>query len=229
MRLNIPFYSQKENKYRNDCGAAVIACLADRPVDDVLRCVGIENNRQFAFNDMYFGLRYFGLRYLFRNNLTPDSLRLQLDLDYPVILLIAYDALPKDLQAIRFAGTHWCLVTGYEGDLFYVHDPLRTAAEGGHQIWPADALYAAMQDRRHGNLPCQGLIVQRPYPISVKSEMQAMASDLTAELARVVERNRILENYLYQLYQALNINRAVSEEAQGQAVARAMRLGRRGV
>jgi hypothetical protein len=229
MKLNISFQSQTGNQFKRDCGPAVLGCLVNQPVADVLSRTGLQANEEFSFQSFYYGLRYYGLPFVYHNDLSAELLRQALAAGNPVIVLLNYGRLAKDLQATAYNGRHWTLVTGYnlKRRLFYVHDPLRTAEEGP-QEWPEAELIAAMGDVRHGNLPNQGLIIKRTF-LQTEETVLRRVSDasqaVAAEMKRVSEENLVLHNYLTQLYQQLDVSGSVGDpEAQGQALAKVLRL-----
>lgn len=234
IKLNIDFVSQAGNMYKSDCGAAVLASLAGQSIEEVLQRANLPVNQELRFHDLYAGLQRFRLGFKYENNLSAEALRAAIDAGQPVIVLLVYGRLPIELRASAFTGRHWTLVVGYDDDGFFVHDPLRTAAEGGYQHWPTEHLIAAMRDVSQGNLPNQGLVIKRQYPAfadpktAVLERVAATAATLAGETQRLAEaaerldRERaVLEIHLNQIYEALDITgRAGDPEAQSRALHR---------
>ena len=236
MKLDIPFYSQRHNRDLNDCGPAVLACLLDRPIDDILKAIEQPKDQPMSFHHFYYALRYFGLAYSYSSNLTPDNIVGLLDQGQAVIMLLTYGRLPAELKATSFDGSHWALAVGHDENHIFVHDPLRTSDEGGFQPWDKGSLKAALNDTSINQVPRQGLIIRRVWPSlpagaeesGINGRLLETAGALAAELQKLTERNVLLEGYLYQIYQALDIKEAVSETAQTRAVTRAMLRTKRG-
>jgi len=153
--------------------------------------------------------------------------------------LLTYGRLPPALRALDYDGGHWGLVTGYENDLFFVHDPLRTAEEGGYQVWDAESLAQAMRDTSAGNLPHQGLVVRKVYPPlpveepktavlrrqETAEELHHKVAQLTARLEIAEEENIVFKHYLWRIYKQLDISeQAGIAEAQERALAKVLSL-----
>lgn len=220
--LDIPFYTQNNNQWRGDCGFAVMGCLANRTVAQVIAATGLPTNENLTFHHLYFGLRYFGIAYTYKKELTPDVIRGELAQKRPLILLVNYTRLPETLKAKNYDGSHWVLAVGFTDNAIIVHDPLSAA---GAVSWPDNALKIAMSDITYFQIPKQGLVIQKKYPIlqgQIAPALQAVAVDLTAELDAQTRKATTYESYLYQLYQALDTKGPISENTQGKAIARAM-------
>ncbi len=239
IKLNVEFVSQAGNMFKNDCGAAVLASLAGWPIEDILDRANLPLNQELRFHDLYAALRHFQIPFAYDNNLSAETLRAAIDAGNPVIVLLVYGRLPIELRASSFTGRHWTLVTGYDDSGFFVHDPLRTAAEGGHQHWPTEHLIAAMRDVSQGNLPNQGLVIKKQYRMfadpkqpGILERTAATAAVLAQETQRLAEaaerldkEKAILTIHLDQLYEALGVTgKAGDPEAQGRALHRILHL-----
>ncbi len=238
-KLDIEFVSQAGNMYKNDCGAACLASLSSLSIEDVLSRANLPLNQELRFHDLYAALQHFGIPFRYENSLNTEALRTAIDAGNPVILLLVYGRLPIELRASSFTGRHWTLVTGYNEAGFLVHDPLRTAAEGGHQHWPTEDLIAAMRDVSQGNLPNQGLVIKKQYRkvtgpdrAGILERTAATAAELAQETQRLAEAAERLDQdraalaiHLEQIYEALNVEgKAGDPEAQGRALHKLLHL-----
>lgn len=223
MKLDIPFISQLNNSTRNDCGAACLASLVGLPLDDLLARIKHPPNAPLSVQNIQDGLRHFGLHGKYTRPLTLPAIREALAERQPVICLVHYGVLPEAVRLTDFRGAHWVLITGQDETDFFVHDPLSPAE--GHRRWPAAALDDALRSRNTSNLPQQGVIVARAFPVAnenvlafhnLAQQVRQSAHELRQELA-------IREHYLMQLYEALEIEGS-GPEAQGHALSAILRL-----
>lgn len=83
-----------------------------------------------------------------------DKIRVQLDQQKPVILLVNYQRLQleKHLASTNLNFAHWLVVVGYDGDDFIIHDPLWTPRQrdgkGGANIFiHKDTLQNALHEQ----------------------------------------------------------------------------------
>lgn len=238
-KLDIEFVSQAGNMYKNDCGAACLASLSSLSIEEILSRANLPLNQELRFHDLYAALQHFGIPFRYENSLNTEALRTAIDAGNPVILLLVYGRLPIELRASSFTGRHWTLVTGYNEAGFLVHDPLRTAAEGGYRRWPTEDLIAAMRDVSQGNLPNQGLVIKKQYRIladpkqpGILERTAATAAELAQETQRLAEAaerldkdRAVLAIHLEQLYEALGVEgKAGDPGAQGRALHKLLHL-----
>lgn len=224
MKLAIPFTTQTGNETahagRNDCGAACVAMLVDRTVDQVLGDIHQPGNQPLHIQTMQAALRHYGLPNDHVRPLSLPTLRELLTRGCPVIALVRYGRLPATLKAQKtFQENHFVVVTGFTVDSFYVHDPLWPTAELGAYIeWPDVVMGEAL--RFVQGLPMQGVVVQQARPI-VEPELPELGQALAAVQARVTA-----VHYLEALYEALGVPPAPPDDRQGLALAAIVRLKR---
>lgn len=163
VKLPVPYRSQWDvndaGDHSTDCGPTCVAMIVN------YRGVAMTPNGVYAhfaqtkgrddytnFNELILAARDMGVKLNYRkyNDVGEEAafrnLRANLDAGSPVLALVKY--LPwKSALGNEFSGGHFVVVTGYDADHIYVHDPLfglwvKPAEKGAHYAMPT-ALFAA--------------------------------------------------------------------------------------
>lgn len=221
MKLNIDFVTQQGNAIANDCGAACLSMLTGAPIDKVMAAVAHPPGEMMPLAKIMRALGAYRLHHEHSTTLSPALLRENLARGWPVIALVGYGRLPRELKAdTRYNGNHYVIVTGWYAGGFYVHDPLWPDDLGAWREWPENALVAALAGAA-AYLPNQGVIV--------RSAREILAPTMD-EFGQVVSENLggiVLLGYLSDLYRALGIVAGNINARQGLALAEIMRLKRK--
>lgn len=117
--------SRADDDYTNsDCGAAVVAMLIKRSVDDVSMATDKPRDYKFlSFDDLIKAAAKFGI-HLQHASLTLSEICLEIDRDHAVIVLVNYQSMPASSRwDARYNGGHYLLVVGYNDVGIFYHDP----------------------------------------------------------------------------------------------------------
>jgi hypothetical protein len=163
--LDVPWLSQQGNAFRLDCGPACMAMALNWltaetfTVDRAVREIGKGNEKTSVGDFIKLCRRY---RVKFRNYGAYDSssealktavIRRELARERLVLALVAYDKIDP---AAVYKGAHWLLLTGFDDEGVYFHDPYRNV-NGGHIHMQDAAFEAALVVPK--NQPYHGLAV----------------------------------------------------------------------
>jgi uncharacterized protein YvpB len=128
-------------------------------VDDVSRATSKPPGYIYTvFADLDRAANQYGLDLVHQfGTLTLDMIRAEIDAERPAIALVHYPSLPKRYSA-TYAYSHWILIIGYAGSVFYYHDPYWPDRDGGAliQIESAELLQALKNVTFNSNTPMQG-------------------------------------------------------------------------
>ena len=216
MKLNIDFVSQQqgpgERPILNDCGPACLAALTSLPLEKIYQAASLKPGDMMHMSQMLDTLTALRVpREHIRPLHLPDARR-WLANGNPIVALVNYGRLPRQLRATDYAGNHYVILTGYEPDgSFWVHDPLWPGEAGAYRRWPDAQLGEAWANPiKAGGL--QGIVVQRPFPV-----LEATTADVLPLV--VDESNRQATVYLHQLLAAMGIEPGPLDERVGHALA----------
>lgn len=176
-KLQIPYVSQEDlgaKAFANDCGPTCLkmllgwAGLAEKvSVDQISRDIKIapRGKGSFAgFNQLMFAASKYGLKLVYQRPTSLDKLRAELDAGRPSIALIHYGSISR--RQSTFNGGHFVIVSGYDDDLIFLHDPDwwgDRRDEGIYLPVPADEFetaYGPVGAKKAGNIPYQALLVK---------------------------------------------------------------------
>ena len=166
--LEFPHINQNETgakQYMNDCGMACVAmcihALTDkRPSVDHLVTHYIEQqykNHPLNFAQLLIPLKSYGLKPEYKRPFKIENIKAAVSADLPCIVLIKYSALPDALQAVKYSGSHFIVVSQYVNEAFRFHDPL---AQNPQWINAIDLHTAMSGFKATENLPYQGMVVR---------------------------------------------------------------------
>lgn len=134
-RLSVQWVGQNTSRTDDDytlsdCGAAIVAMLVKRSVDDVSIATGKPRDYKFlSFDDLIKAAAMFGLR-LQHAPLTVSEICSEIERGNPVIVLVNYQSLPASSRFdARYNGGHYLLIVGYNDAGIIYHDP----------YWPDEA------------------------------------------------------------------------------------------
>lgn len=135
VKLNIPYRSQWDPDAKDhfaDCGPTSLAMILNArgdPItpDQVYKFIGERGASQYtSFTDLKTAAAARGLT-MTRMNFVPNTcladLKARIDNGKPFIALVNY-AFWDPIVHNGFKGAHFCLVTGYDDENVYIHDPL---------------------------------------------------------------------------------------------------------
>lgn len=157
----------------NDCGPACVAMLTGAPIAKIYQVSGLASGQMMHMQTMLSLLRAFRVpREHVRPLHLPDARR-WLANGNPIVALINYGRLPRQLRATDYDKNHYVVLVGYEpSGSFLVHDPLWPDQQGAFRRWPDVALGEAWANPIEA-LPLQGIVAQRPFPV-----LEVSASDV---------------------------------------------------
>ena len=176
-KLDVPYRSQVDpdaSLATTDCGAACVAMLLGAygknvKIDDVFRATNQPPDQFLSRGDMIKAAGDFQLVLRRFNIGDQDFLKRSIDNDKPFIALIHYKAWSKPNSGVptqsTFDSAHFVVVTGYDGNDVFIHDPLWWGArrsEGEHKRMTY-AQFAAAWGTAHnfpGNPDFAGLVPQ---------------------------------------------------------------------
>lgn len=153
------------DKRRADCFPALMASLGGGTVDDAaILAQGDKPNKYVTIRDGMKALRQYGISSTFVKPLKSDRLRRELAAGHPVILLIKYAVIPRDMRGVKlFTGSHFVLAVGYDSEGIYIHDPLQAT---GYTHFSDDLIDRAMSHfAAYENQPYQAIVIDREYPL----------------------------------------------------------------
>lgn len=213
MKLEIDFVSQHGNAYRNDCGPACLSALTGRPLEKIYQAAKLKPGDMMHMSQMLDTLMALRVpREHIRPLHLPDARR-WLANGNPIIALINYGRLPRQLRATDYDKNHYVVLVGYEPDgSFLVHDPLWPDQQGAFRRWPDVALGEAWTNPIEA-LPLQGIVVQRPFPV-----LEATVADVLPLVADAAEGQAL--NHLQRLLDAMGIEPGPMAERVDRAMAR---------
>ena len=194
-KLAVPYRSQGDQDARfatTDCGAACVAMLLEgfgrfEKIDDVFRSTGKAHNEFLSRQDMINAAAGFNLNLRRYNVGSQNFLKNSIDKNKPLIALIHYAAWSKPNSGVdtqsNFASAHFVVVTGYDGNDVFIHDPLwwgTRRSEGSHKRM-SYAKFAAAWGTAHkypGNPDFAGLIPKDPMPGGVEPVVPEVDMDV---------------------------------------------------
>ena len=194
-KLAVPYRSQGDQDARfatTDCGAACVAMLLEgfgrfEKIDDVFRSTGKAHNEFLSRQDMINAAAGFNLNLRRYNVGSQNFLKNSIDKNKPLIALIHYAAWSKPNSGVdtqsNFASAHFVVVTGYDGNDVFIHDPLwwgMRRSEGSHKRM-SYAKFAAAWGTAHkypGNPDFAGLIPKDPMPGGVEPVAPEVDTDV---------------------------------------------------
>jgi hypothetical protein len=217
MKLDVNFVSQQqepgERNILNDCGPACLAALTDMPLEKIYQVASLKPGDMMHMQTMLDTLTALRVK---REHIRPLHLpdaRRWLANGNPIIALIGYGRIPRNLRATDYAGNHYVILVGYEpGGAFWVHDPLWRGGAGAYRRWTDAQLGEAWANPIKAG-PLQGIVVQRPFPV-----LEATTADVLPLV--VDESNRQAAVYLQQLLAAMDIEPGPIDDRVGHALAR---------
>lgn len=108
----------------SDCGAACVAMLVGRSVDEISVATGKPRGYvSISINELITAAAKFGLR-LQHASLTLAEICSEIERDHAVIVLVNYQSLPAPCRYdARYNGGHYLLVVGYDETYITYHDP----------------------------------------------------------------------------------------------------------
>ena len=165
IKLDVPYRSQHHNKIRNDCGAACVAMLVNKSVDEVLTAIDQPPHRPLSFAHLFAALRHYGVACEFVQPLMIPRIKGEITDGHPVILLANYTAVERPQS--QFDGAHFFLGVGVTEGGVLVHDPNWQGDRidrGYYLALPDERLEEAMRQPGWGNQPYQGIVINRVYP-----------------------------------------------------------------
>ena len=183
-KLAVPYRSQGDPDARfatTDCGAACVAMVLEgfgrfEKIDDIFRTTGRSHNEFLSRGDMINAAAGFQLSLRRFNVGSQTYLKNSIDKNKPLIALVNYAAWSKrgsgvDTQS-NFASAHFVVITGYDGNDVFIHDPLWWGArrlEGSHKRMSYAKLAAAWGTAHTypGNPDFAGLNPKDPMPGAV--------------------------------------------------------------
>lgn len=137
----------------NDCGAAALAMLVKRSVDDVSIATGKPRGyKLLSFDDLIRAASMFGLR-LQHVSLALAEICAEIDRGHAVIVLVNYQSLPTPCRYDgRYNGGHYLLVVGYDEQYITYHDPYwPDEARGSYRLLTRDEFLRAYTTVAPGN------------------------------------------------------------------------------
>ena len=217
MKLDVDFVSQQQEPGQrpilNDCGPACVSAVTGLPIEKLYQVASLTRGDMMHMSQMLDALTALRVpREHVRPLHLPDARR-WLANGNPIIALIGYGRLPRNLRATNYAGNHYVILVGYEPDgSFWVHDPLWPGGVGAYRRWPDTALGEAWANPVRA-MPFQGIVIQRPFPV-----LEATTADVLPLV--VDESNRQSAAYLHQLLAAMDIEPGPIHERVAHALAR---------
>lgn len=217
MKLDVDFVSQQQEPGQrpisNDCGPACLSAVTGLPIEKLYQVASLTRGDMMHMSQVLDALAALRVpREHVRPLHLPDARR-WLANGNPIIALIGYGRLPRELRATDYAGNHYVILTGYEPDgAFWVHDPLWPGGVGAYRRWPDTALGEAWANPVRA-MPLQGIVIQRPFPV-----LEATTADVLPLV--VDESNRQAAVYLQQLLAAMDIEPGPIDDRVGHALAR---------
>ncbi|HSG26478.1 MAG TPA: C39 family peptidase [Anaerolineales bacterium] len=184
-KLAVPYRSQSDQDARlatTDCGAACVAMLLEgfgrfEKIDDIFRSTGRPHNAFLSRGDMIKAAAGYNFALRRYNVGSQDFLKNSIDKNKPFIALVHYAAWSKPNSGVdtqsNFSSAHFVVVTGYDGNDVFIHDPLwwgSRRSEGSHKRM-SYAKFAAAWGTAHkfpGNPDFAGLIPRDPMPGGVE-------------------------------------------------------------
>jgi hypothetical protein len=134
--LAIPYRSQSDpdaNFATTDCGAACVAMLLEGfgnfvKIDDIFKATNRPHNVFLSRGDMIKAAGDFNLGLRRYNVGSQDFLKNSIDANKPLIALVNYKAWSDPGSGVStqssFKSAHFVVVTGYDGNDVFIHDPL---------------------------------------------------------------------------------------------------------
>lgn len=217
MKLDVDFVSQQQEPGQrpilNDCGPACVSAVTGLPIEKIYQAASLKPGDMMHMSQMLDALAALRVpREHVRPLHLPDARR-WLANGNPIIALIGYGRLPRELRAADYAGNHYVILTGYEPDgSFWVHDPLWPGGVGAYRRWPDAALGEAWANPARA-MPLQGIVIQRPFPVleATTADVLPLVVDAAGQQATV---------YLHQLLAAMEIEPGPLAERVDHALAR---------
>jgi len=194
-KLEVPYRSQEDNDARiatTDCGATCVAMLLGgfgrfEKIDDVFRSTGRSPKEFLSRGDLIKAAAGFNLGLRRFNVGNQDFLKNSIDKNKPFIALVNYGAWSKSGSGVntqsKFSSAHFVVVTGYDGNDVFIHDPLWWGIHrsGGNHKRMSYAQFAAAWGTAHeypGNPDFAGLITKDPMPGGVAPDVPEVDPDL---------------------------------------------------
>lgn len=137
----------------SDCGAAVVAMLVRRSVDDISIATGKPRDyKSLTFDELIKVAAMFGLR-LQHASLTLAEICAEIDRGHAVIVLVNYMNLPAaNRYDARYNGGHYLLVIGYNDVGIFYHDPYwPDEPRGAYRLMTRDEFLKAYTTTAPGN------------------------------------------------------------------------------
>lgn len=204
IKLDIPYRNQHENKVANDCGPACCAMAAGITVDDALARLNrpaAERNKPTVFGDLIRILHSCGIDSTFKRPYYLAQIRENLAAGRPSILLAHYDMAVEKPER-PFPYSHFFLAVGYDDSGIIVHDSNWAGDGGAYLRLGSERLTAAMRSPGWGNMPFQGLVVERVYSFletavpagnGDNETAERLAAELEAQIARADRAVAVLD------------------------------------
>jgi hypothetical protein len=181
-KLDIPHQNQNENNTLRDCGAFCVGMVANVPGDDVLAAIDHPHNAALHFHDLYEALRKYRLSYR-HAIMQPDAMRREIDNGHPLILLVGLS--PNH----DYDGNHFIVVSGYDSDGFFIHDPL--GYEAHEHV--SNGRFQIAVNSAHAAMPGQCIVIQERYPfLEHDTPEPALAERLLMAQATIQQQRRII-------------------------------------
>jgi hypothetical protein len=176
-RLDVPWRSQldAQSTAAYDCGQAVTLSLllyygfvgGHVTVDDLARRMPGRTDA----NQLVVLAGYYGMTAVYGPRVTAAILRGYIEQGHPCVLLVNYADLgiPRpDLTDGANQGLHWIVVTGYEGDTFYISDPLwKPGARGGQGGRDIPIAWDTLDRAQRGTCVHHYRAIEMPYPDTI--------------------------------------------------------------
>ena len=192
--LNVPYRSQGDPDATfatTDCGAACVAMLLEGfgnkvTIDDVFKATNRPKDVFLSRGDMIKSANVFHLGLRRFNVGSQDFLKRSIDNNKPFIALIHYLAWSKrgrNFTQSNFKSAHFVVVTGYDGNDVFVHDPLwwaprRSEGEDKKMTYTQFASAWGTASKFPGNPNFAGLIPKNGMPGLVQPVIPPVSDDV---------------------------------------------------
>lgn len=172
VRLDVPWIGQNtslvtDDFSNNDCGPACVAmwlAFIGKPhtVDDISAATGLTRNYSYTLpGNLILAASKFGLALEQAFNFDLVSVKMELLNGLPCIALVHYGSLVSRYDQ-RYQAGHWLLITGYDDQFVYYHDPYWPDNRGANISIAHDQFIKAQADcYLDKNTAYQGLRLKR--------------------------------------------------------------------
>ncbi|MBN2502171.1 MAG: C39 family peptidase [Anaerolineales bacterium] len=217
---SIPYKSQEDSDakmYPGDCGAACVAMILEGlgeqvSTNDIFKSTGVAANKYLGRSDLIRAARIYGVELQKFGSWNFTNIKQSIDDGHPLIALVNYGAWSAagsgvDTQS-SFAGPHFVVIVGYDGDKVIFQDPLwwgSRRAEGEHRALTYTQFEAAWSTAHTypGNPDYSGLYCVNQLEVSEPAKSD---NELPVPTSETICRIKAWAAYHYKYISSLPFN-----------------------